>query len=208
MLSTRVFNELTVPVRSAAFTDATAVATFKAVAGEELTPVVEHAGEWVHHAVYVDYDADGFTSGIEEGSEWKPAGDLVSYSFYNNGGSSDEYGYNSVGTSIAGNDRHMPKLPIFTAPTVPGTYRVRFVQTWCNIDPAGDADGKFGDFKGNGDQIVDVLLEVGEYTGINGVSVEDLNDVYTLDGRKVAVKAGQKLNKGLYIVGGKKVFVK
>ena len=199
---------LTATEQSQDFTDATAVATFKAVAGEELTPVVEHAGEWVHHAVYVDYDADGFTSGIEEGSEWKPAGDLVSYSFYNNGGSSDEYGYNSVGTSIAGNDRHMPKLPVFTAPTVPGTYRVRFVQTWCNIDPAGDADGKFGDFKGNGDQIVDVLLEVGEYTGINGVSVEDLNDVYTLDGRKVAVKAGQKLNKGLYIVGGKKVFVK
>ena len=199
---------LTATEQSQDFTDATAVATFKAVAGEELTPVVEHAGEWVHHAVYVDYDADGFTSGIEEGSEWKPAGDLVSYSFYNNGGSSDEYGYNSVGTSISGMDRHMPKLPVFTAPTVPGTYRVRFVQTWCNIDPAGDADGKFGDFKGNGDQIVDVLLEVGEYTGINGVSVEDLNDVYTLDGRKVAVKAGQKLNKGLYIVGGKKVFVK
>ena len=199
---------LTATEQSQDFTDATAVATFKAVAGEELTPVVEHAGEWVHHAVYVDYDADGFTSGIEEGSEWKPAGDLVSYCFYNNGGSSDEYGYNSVGTSIAGMDRHMPKLPVFTAPTVPGTYRVRFVQDWCSIDPAGDADGKFGDFKANGGQIVDVLLEVGEYTGINGVSVEDLNDVYTLDGRKVAVKAGQKLNKGLYIVGGKKVFVK
>ena len=206
-LGEQVYN-LTATEQSQDFTDATAVATFKAVAGEELTAVVEHAGEWVHHAVYVDYDADGFTSGIEEGSEWKPAGDLVSYSFYNNGGSSDEYGYNSVGTSISGMDRHMPKLPVFTAPTVPGTYRVRFVQTWCNIDPAGDADGKFGDFKGNGDQIVDVLLEVGEYTGINGVSVENMNDVYTLDGRKVVVKAGQKLNKGLYIVGGKKVYVK
>ena len=146
------------------YTDATTTATFKVLAGEELTPVVDHAGEWVHHAVYVDFEGDGFTSGIEEGSEWKPAGDLVAYSFYNNGGSSDEYGYNSVGTSMSGMDRHMPVLPKFTAPTEPGLYRVRFVQTWCNIDPAGDADGKFGDFKVNGDQIVDVMLDVVEPT--------------------------------------------
>ena len=206
-LGEQVYN-LTATEQSQDYTDATAVATFKVVAGEELTPVVDHAGEWVHHAVYVDFEGDGFTSGIEEGSEWKPAGNLVAYSFYNNGGSSDEYGYNSVGTSMSGMDRHMPVLPKFTAPTEPGLYRVRFVQTWCNIDPAGDADGKFGDFKGNGDQIVDVMIEVGEYTGINGVNVENANDVYTLDGRKVVVKAGQKLNKGLYIVGGKKVYVK
>ena len=206
-LGEQVYN-LTATEQSQDYTDATAVATFKVVAGEELTPVVDHAGEWVHHAVYVDFEGDGFTSGIEEGSEWKPAGDLVAYSFYNNGGSSDEYGYNSVGTSMSGMDRHMPKLPVFTAPTEPGLYRVRFVQTWCNIDPAGDADGKFGDFKGNGDQIVDVMIEVGEYTGINGVNVENANDVYTLDGRKVVVKAGQKFGKGLYIVGGKKVYVK
>ena len=206
-LGEQVYN-LTATEQSQDYTDATAVSTFKVVAGEELTPVVDHAGEWVHHAVYVDFEGDGFTSGIEEGSEWKPAGDLVAYSFYNNGGSSDEYGYNSVGTSMSGMDRHMPALPKFTAPTEPGLYRVRFVQTWCNIDPAGDADGKFGDFKGNGDQIVDVMIEVGEYTGINGVNVENANDVYTLDGRKVVVKAGQKLNKGLYIVGGKKVYVK
>ena len=142
------------------YTDATENAIFKVYAGEELTPVVEHAGEWVHHAVYVDYDADGFTSGIKEGSNWEPAGDLVSYSFYNNGGSSDENGYNSLGVAMSGMDRHMPGLPVFTAPTKPGIYRMRFVQTWCSIDPAGDADGKFGDFMGNGDQIVDVMLQV------------------------------------------------
>ena len=142
------------------YTDATENAIFKVYAGEELTPVVEHAGEWVHHAVYVDYDADGFTSGIKEGSNWEPAGDLVSYSFYNNGGSSDENGYNSLGVAMSGMDRHMPGLPVFTAPTKPGIYRMRFVQTWCSIDPAGDADGKFGDFMNNRDQIVDVMLQV------------------------------------------------
>ena len=200
--------DLTSTERSQDYTDATAVATFKVAAGEELTAVVEHAGEWVHHAVYVDLEGDGFQSSIEEGSEWKPAGDLMAYAFYNNGGSSDEYGYNSVGTSMSGQDRHMPSLPAFNAPAQPGTYRMRFVQTWCSIDPNGDADGKFGDFKDNGDQIVDVLLEVTDATGISAVDVDNINDVYTLDGRKVNVKAGQKLNKGIYIVGGKKVYVK
>ena len=200
--------DLTSTERSQDYTDATAVATFKVAAGEELTAVVEHAGEWVHHAVYVDLEGDGFQSSIEEGSEWKPAGDLMAYAFYNNGGSSDEYGYNSVGTSISGQGRHMPSLPAFNAPAQPGTYRMRFVQTWCSIDPNGDADGKFGDFKANGDQIVDVLLEVTDATGISAVDVDNINDVYTLDGRKVNVKAGQKLNKGIYIVGGKKVYVK
>ena len=45
-------------------------------------------------------------------------------------------------------------------------------------------------------------------TGINGITVEQLNDVYTLDGRKVVLTPGQKIKKGLYIVGGKKVYVK
>jgi hypothetical protein len=39
---------------------------------------------------------------------------------------------------------------------------MRFVQGWCSIDPAGDADGKFGDFKKNGGQIIDVILKVVE----------------------------------------------
>ena len=199
---------LTATEQSQDFVDATAVATFKVVAGEELTAEVKHAGEWVHHAVYVDLDANGFNASIEEGSEWKPAGDLMAYAFYNNGGSSDQYGYNSVGTSLAGQDRHMPAIPAFKAPEQPGTYRMRFVQTWCSIDPAGDNDGKFGDFKSNGDQIVDVILEVTDATGIGAISVDGNNDVYSLDGRKVNVKMGKKLNKGIYIVNGKKVYVK
>ena len=142
--------------------DVTATAVFKVAPGEELTPKVEGNGSWVHYSVFVDFGADGFTSGIEEGSDWKPTGDLVSYSFYNNGGTSDGFGYNSVGQSISGDNRNKPALPAFTAPTEPGTYRMRFVQGWCNIDPAGDADGKFGDFKENGDQVIDVTLVVGE----------------------------------------------
>ena len=200
--------ELSATEQAQDYTDATAVATFKVIAGEEVTPSVQYAGTWMHHAVFVDFDADGFTGALAEGSEWEPAGDLVAYSFYNNGSTSDEFGWNSVGQSISGEGRANPTIPAFTAPTEPGTYRMRFVQDWCSIDPAGDNDGKFSDFKANGGQIVDVILEVGENTGIEAVATKTSNKVYTIDGRLVNAKAGDKLAKGLYIVGGKKVYVK
>ena len=201
--------ELTATEQGQDYTDATATATFQVLAGEELTAVVEYEGTWMHHAVFVDFDADGFTGGLVEGHNWKPAGDLVAYSFYNSGNDySDETGYNSAGKRISGNGRANPEIPAFTAPEKPGIYRMRFVQDWCSLDPAGDNDGKFGDFKANGGQIVDVILEVGENTGINGVSVENMNNVYTIDGRKVNLSKGQHLGKGLYIVGGKKTIVK
>lgn len=200
--------ELSATEQSQDYTDATAVATFKVIAGEEVTPSVQYGGTWMHHAVFVDFDADGFTGALAEGSEWEPAGDLVAYSFYNNGSTSDEFGWNSVGQSISGEGRANPTIPAFTAPAEPGTYRMRFVQDWCSIDPAGDNDGKFKDFKDNGGQIVDVILEVGENTGIEAVATKTSNKVYTIDGRMVNAKAGDKLAKGLYIVGGKKIYVK
>ena len=200
--------ELSATEQSQDYTDATAVATFKVIAGEEVTPSVQYGGTWMHHAVFVDFDADGFTGALAEGSNWEPAGDLVAYSFYNNGSTSDEFGWNSVGQSISGEGRANPTIPAFTAPAEPGTYRMRFVQDWCSIDPAGDNDGKFSDFKANGGQIVDVILEVGENTGIETIATKTSNKVYTIDGRLVNAKAGDKLAKGLYIVGGKKIYVK
>ncbi len=201
--------KLTATEQGQDYTDATATATFQVLAGEELTAVVEYEGTWMHHAVFVDFDADGFTGGLVEGHNWKPAGDLVAYSFYNSGNDySDETGYNSVGKRISGNGRANPSIPAFTAPAEPGKYRMRFVQDWCSVDPVGDNDGKFGDFKANGGQIVDVILEVGENTGINHLGTEMQKEVYTIDGRKVNLNKGQNLSKGLYIVGGKKTIVK
>ena len=145
------------------YTDVTASVVFQVEPGERLTPNVEYPGIFMNHAVYIDTDKNGFTGAIAAGSEWKPAGDLVSYSFYNNGADDDSSGWNSVGEVISGDNRKNPPLPAFTAPTEPGIYRMRFVQDWCSIDPAGDADGKFGDFKENGGQIVDVTLVVGDF---------------------------------------------
>ena len=81
---------------------------------------------------------------------------------------------------------------------------MRFKQDWCNIDPQGDADGKFGDFKENGGQIIDVLLTVTNSTGISEVKVEKTEGIYDLTGRKLE----QISAPGVYIVNGKKVLVK
>jgi len=188
------------------YTDATAVALFKVNVGEELTITFDKAGSWIHQFVFIDFDGDGFTASIAEGSEWAPAGDLVAYSFYNNDSASDESGWNSKGTVITGNDRNTPAVPAFNAPETAGTYRMRVKQDWCNIDPAGDADGKFGDFKANGGQIIDVTLEVIDPTGIESVESENVNvkGTFDLQGRKIE----QITAPGLYIVNGKKVLVK
>ena len=184
------------------YTNATATTVFKASVGETVTPTMEVGGSWRHFFVYVDLDSDGFTAGIEAGSDWKPTGDLMSYSFYNNDASSDEYGWNSEGVSISGDKRNNPSLPSFVAPAKPGTYRMRFKTDWCNIDPMGDADGKFGDFKQNGGQIVDVLLEVIAPDGIEAINGENkAASIYDLTGRKLNAEPA----KGIYIKNNKKV---
>ena len=179
---------------------------FVAAPGETVTATVDAAGSWVHFYVFIDKEGDGFTASIAEGSNWAPAGDLVAYSFYNNDSSSDASGWNSVGSVISGNDRNKPTIPAFTVPTEAGVYRMRFKQDWCSIDPQGDADGKFGDFKANGGQVIDVLLTVTNQTGVEDVKTESGNVkvIYDLQGRKLE----QITAPGIYIVNGKKVLVK
>ena len=178
---------------------------FVAAPSETVTPSVDAAGSWVHFFVYIDKEGDGFTAGVEADG-YTPTGDLVAYSFYNNDSASDELGWNSVGQSISGNNRNKPSLPSFTAPEEAGVYRLRFKQDWCNIDPQGDADGKFGDFKQNGGQIIDLLLTVTDQTGIEEIKGENgkVNGIYDLQGRKLE----QISAPGVYIVNGKKQVVK
>ena len=187
------------------YTDATAATVFKVEAGEDLNITFDKAGSWIHQYVFIDFDGDGFTASIAEGSEWAPAEDLVAYSFYNNDGASDESGWNSVGAVLTGNNRNTPEVPAFKAPETAGTYRMRVKQDWCNIDPAGDADGKFGDFKQNGGQIIDVTLEVADATGIKEVEGDNgVKGVYDLSGRKREMVSAP----GVYIVNEKKLLVK
>lgn len=130
---------------------------------------------------------------------------MYAYSFYNNNSSSDESGWNSVGDVITGNDRNKPSVPSFTAPATAGIYRMRFKQDWSNIDPMGDADGKFGDFKANGGQIIDVMLEVVWPVGIESIEADSkVKGIYDLTGRKLESIS----TPGIYIVDGKKTLVK
>ena len=143
------------------YVDKSSSVTMKAGAGETVTMTVNVVGEWMNSYVYIDADNNGFTAGVAD-DRYTPTGDLVSYSFYNNNSSSDESGWNSAGTVINGYSRSNVSLPSFNVPEELGTYRMRIKLDWCNIDPNGDNDGKFRDFKENGGHIIDVTLQVAE----------------------------------------------
>lgn len=138
--------------------------TFVVKAGEVLTPaVVPGNHNWNNAYCYIDFDNDGFRAGIAA-NHYTPTHDLVSYSFYNDGESTPNRGYNSAGTVLEGSARNTVVMPSFTAPTTPGTYRMRYKVDWCSIDPKGQ--NVKDDVHGNstlqecGGIIVDVMLQV------------------------------------------------
>ena len=145
------------------YTDLTSTKTFTVEAGATVTlGMTQSAGSWMNAFVYVDMDNNGFTAGIAS-DNYTPTGDLVSYSFYNQGYSDDENGRNSAGNSITGNNRSTLALPSWTVPEnlAPGEYRIRFKYDWCNINPAGDTGTYFKNtFTGHGGEIIDAKLVV------------------------------------------------
>lgn len=201
------------------YNDYSETVTMKAAPGETVEVSLVKEGDWLNAYVYIDTDYNGFTAGIADGSSYEPNGDLVTYSYYNNNASSDESGWNSDGDVIvaggAPDPRSTVELPSFTAPEKSGVYRMRVKLDWCNIDPNGDADGKFGDFMDNGGQIVDFLLKVEGNDSSLGIEDVEENEVengdlpvvegiYDMQGRKL-----EEITKpGLYIVNGKKVYIK
>ena len=198
--------DLNATERVSEYLDLTGALEFVAAPGEQVSVEFDTNGSWINHYIYIDNDSDGFTASIESGSDWKPVEDLVSYSFYNNGGSSDASGWNSVGLAISGDDRSYPSLPAFTVPEEPGVYRMRIKQDWCSIDPAGDSDSNFGGtFSNYGGQIIDVVLNVTDGTGIEEVETGNGKRViYDIQGRKLS----EIVKSGIYIINGKKVLVK
>ena len=135
---------------------------FTVAQNSEVTVELNASGGWMNAFVYVDTDKNGFTAGIAD-DNYTPTGDLVSYSFYNQGYSDDNNGRNSAGESLSGNYRNTLALPKFTAPSTPGTYRMRVKYDWCNLNPAGDTGTYYnGTFGGNGAAIVDFTLVVTE----------------------------------------------
>ena len=145
-----------VSVSRAAYEDHTAK-VFTVEAGSEVTASFNYKGEWMNGYVYIDRDNDGEFS-YNKG-QWNQEGtDLVAYSFYttlDDPKTNDGNGYNSTGASVTGNARSNVNPPAFTAPTEPGTYRIRFKVDWNCILPGGS-----NDILSDGGGVWDATLEV------------------------------------------------
>ena len=175
---------------------------FTVEAGSEVTPSIGYVGEWMHGYVYIDLDNNKQFSFNADGAD-QTGTEVVSYSYYKE--------QNSKGEAVANNCNVNP-MPSFTAPTTPGTYRIRFKVDWDNIDAGGSvASGNY--ILNNGGGIYDATLEVVEpvVDGISTINAEVANgeaQLFTVDGVQIA-----KLQKGLNIVRSadgkvKKVLVK
>ena len=175
---------------------------FTVEAGSEVTPSIGYVGEWMHGYVYIDLNNDKQFSFNADGAD-QTGTEVVSYSYYMD--------QNSKGES-ASNNCNVNPMPSFTAPTEPGTYRIRFKVDWDNID-AGGSVLSTNNILNNGGGIYDATLEVVEpvVDGISTINAEVANgeaQLFTVDGVQLS-----KLQKGLNIVRSadgkvKKVLVK
>ena len=175
---------------------------FTVEAGSEVTPSIGYVGEWMHGYVYIDLDNNKQFSFNADGAD-QTGTEVVSYSYYKD--------QNSKGETVASSCNVNP-MPAFTAPTEPGTYRIRFKVDWDNID-AGGSVLSTNHILNNGGGIYDATLEVVEpvVDGISTINAEVANgeaQLFTVDGVQIA-----KLQKGLNIVRSadgkvKKVLVK
>ena len=162
---------------------------FTVEAGSEVTPSIGYVGEWMHGYVYIDLNNDKQFSFNADGAD-QTGTEVVSYSYYKD--------QNSKGEAVANNCNVNP-MPSFTAPTTPGTYRIRFKVDWDNID-AGGSVASGNNILNNGGGIYDATLKVVEpvVDGISTINAEVANgeaQLFTVDGVQIA-----KLQKGLNIV--------
>ena len=162
---------------------------FTVEAGSEVTPSIGYVGEWMHGYVYIDLDNNKQFSFNADGAD-QTGTEVVSYSYYKN--------KNSKGEDVESSCNVNP-MPAFTAPTTPGTYRIRFKVDWDNID-AGGSVASGNNILNNGGGIYDATLEVVEPVtdGISTINAEVANgeaQLFTVDGVQIA-----KLQKGLNIV--------
>ena len=185
-----------VSVSRAAYEDHTSK-VFTVEAGSELTASFNYSGEWMNGYVYIDRDDDGEFS-YKEG-QWDQAGtDLVAYSFYTtlaNPKVNDGNGYNSTGASVSGNDRSNVNPPAFTAPTEPGTYRIRFKIDWNCILPGGSSD-----ILSDGGGVWDATLEVvaAEPTVVSTLSFENVAYTTSYNGQGTANVTFTEMSDGTF----------
>ena len=160
---------ITVANTSKIYNDQHETATLTCTAGSTLTATFDYTGapgSWMHGYVFIDTDNDKEFS-FREGDMDQTGTEVYAYAFYSGDFTNDNSGKNNAGQTVTGNDRATINPPSFTAPTTPGTYRIRFKVDWNSVDPGGQlaADhtifGQNGIGK-NGGYILDATLEVTE----------------------------------------------
>lgn len=136
------------------YNDMTSAEGFKVAPGEVVVPAIGYTASWMHGYVYVDLDQSK-----QFEVESVDAAELVTYNYHN--------GRNKAGSTASIADAFKTPFPSFTAPSEPGTYRIRFKVDWENYDPAGAA-GANGNGTGsqgivaNGGSVIDALMIVAE----------------------------------------------
>ncbi len=146
----------------------------RAKAGETLSFETNWAGSWMHSYVYIDRDDNGhFEPNLtvsEDGRKYTltSSSELVSFSWLGY----DNYGYNSVGTSLTFDNRDNHVLPNYTLPAdmKPGMYRLRVKMDWNSSDAGGDVESIIS----NGGCIADILLSVTDGSEVS-ISANQLN---------------------------------
>ena len=151
------------------YNDQHETATLTCTAGSTLTAAFDYTGapgSWMHGYVFIDTDNDKEFS-FREGDMDQTGTEVYAYAFYSGDFNNDNSGKNNAGQTVTDNARAQINPPSFTAPTTPGTYRIRFKVDWNSVDPGGQlaADhtifGQNGIGK-NGGYILDATLEVTE----------------------------------------------
>jgi hypothetical protein len=121
----------------------------------------------MHNYWYVDLDEDGAFSNTLN-ADGTPAGELFSYSCYQNKNSLGEAV--SAPGQISVNDGKTFKIP---ANTPAGIYRCRMKIDWNNIDPAGQYGQGQNDIHDNGGYVVDFLFHVYDNTATVTTNVNE-----------------------------------
>ena len=151
------------------YNDQHETATLTCTAGSTLTATFDYTGapgSWMHGYVFIDTDNNKEFS-FREGDMDQTGTEVYAYAFYSGDFNNDNSGKNNAGQTVTDNARATINPPSFTAPTTPGTYRIRFKVDWNSVDPGGQlaADhtifGQNGIGK-NGGYILDATLEVTE----------------------------------------------
>lgn len=139
--------------------------TFLVAPGEEVTPLFNYTGNWMHGYVYIDKGQDGvFNVGtISNTGIIGENSDVMTFSFWSGDNTNGQNGYNSKGVNLTGAARNVIDPPAFTIPDLAdGFYRIRFKADWNEIDPAGNVTNS-NHIVSNGGGIADFRLRV--YSG-------------------------------------------